>query len=90
MHSGVAHLFRWPVIHRTDVSNAVPDGQDDELGGLVTNDDDHLIVSATVMYLLIKRAFALYDLSHATCPLAGEQPRPIRLRGHGRQRVGRW
>lgn len=62
MHSGVTHGFRWPVIHRTDFSNAVLGGKDDELGGLVTNDDDHLMVSATAMYLLIKRAFELYDL----------------------------
>jgi hypothetical protein len=50
------------VRHRTDFRNAVLGGKDDELGGLVTNDDDHLMVSATAMYLLIKRAFELYDL----------------------------
>ena len=62
MHSGVAHGLRWPIMYRTDFSNAVLGGDEHGLGGMVTNDEDQLMVSATAMYLLLKRAFELYDL----------------------------
>jgi len=62
MHSGVAHGLRWPIMYRTDFSNAVLGGDEHGLGGTVTNDEDELMVSATAMYLLLKRAFELYDL----------------------------
>ena len=60
MHSGVAHGFRWPVMYRTVITQALSDSE--AADGLVTNDEDQLMISAIAMGLLITRAFELYDL----------------------------
>ena len=60
MHSGVTHGFRWPVMYRTVITQALSDSE--AAGGLVINDEDQLMISAIAMGLLIARAFELYDL----------------------------
>jgi hypothetical protein len=62
MHSGISHGFMWPVMHRTDFTNAAFDSPDRSgHGGLVTNTEVQLAISAVAMSLLISDAFRLFN-----------------------------